>query len=80
MGLEINVGKSKVLVVKKMMMFICEKVRVSGEEMQEVEKFNYLGVMISTDGGMGMEVAHRMLEEKLWGTMAKLWKENIICR
>ena len=31
----------------------CEKVRVSGEEMQKVNKFNYLGVMISTDGGIG---------------------------
>ena len=26
----------------------CEKVRVKGEEMKEVDKFNYWGVMIST--------------------------------
>ena len=38
--------------------------RVNREEMQEVDKFNYLGVMISTDGGMGEEVAHRVLEGK----------------
>ena len=57
----------------------CEKVRVNGEEMQEVDKFNYLGVMISTDGGMGDEMAHRVLEaRKVWGTMENLWKENII--
>ena len=31
----------------------CERVRVNGEEMQEEDKFKYLGVMISTDGGMG---------------------------
>ena len=31
----------------------CEEVRVSGEEVQEVDKFNYLGVVISTDGGRG---------------------------
>ena len=30
-----------------------EKVRVRGEEMQEVDKFCYLGVMKSTDGGRG---------------------------
>ena len=30
----------------------CEKVRVNGEEIQEVDKFNYLGVMISTDGNI----------------------------
>ena len=81
MGLKINVGKSKVLMVKKGEMGSCEKVRVSGEEMQEMDKFNYLGVMISTDGGMGEEVAHRVLEgRKVCGTMAKLWKENMISR
>ena len=54
--------------------------RVSGEKMQEVDKFNYLGVMISTDGGMGEEVAHMVLEErKVFGTMM-LWKENMISR
>ena len=51
----------------------CEKVRVNGEEMEEVDKFNYLGVMISTDGGMGEEAAQRVLEgRKVWGTMAIL--------
>ena len=40
----------------------CEKVKVNGEEMQEVDKFNYLEVMISTDGSMGEEVAHMVLE------------------
>ena len=30
----------------------CEKVRVSGEEMQELDKFNYLGVIVSKDCGM----------------------------
>ena len=72
MGLKINVGKSKLLMVKNDQMWSCEKVRVSEEEMQEVDKFN--NVMISTDGGMGEEVAHRALEDrKVWGTMVKLW-------
>ena len=44
--------------------------RGSGEKMQEVDKFNSLGVMISTDGGMKEEVSHRVLDgRKLWGTM-----------
>ena len=51
----------------------------SGEVKQKMDKFSYLGVMISRDGGFGYEVAHRMLEErKVWGTMAKLWKENMM--
>ena len=30
---------------------------------------------------MGDEAAHRVLEgRKVWGTMAKLWKENMISR
>ena len=46
------------------------------EEMQEVDEFNYLRVMISTDGGMDEEVAHMVFEgRKLRGTMPKLWKE-----
>ena len=37
--------------------------------------------MINTDGDMGEEVAYRVLEgRKVWGTMAKLWKENVISR
>ena len=41
MGLKINVGKSKVLTIKKDQMGSCEKVRVNGKERQEVDKFNY---------------------------------------
>ena len=68
MGLKINVGKNKVLRVKQDQIGDCEKVRLSREERQEVDKFNYLGIMISTDGGMGEEVAHRVLEGKnAWG-------------
>ena len=56
MRLKINVGKSKILMVRKDQMVSCKDVRVSGEEIQEVDKFNYL------DGGMGEEGAHRVLE------------------
>ena len=49
--------------------------------MQKVDKFNYLGATISTDGGMEEEVAHTVAEGSMvWGTMAKLWKENMISR
>ena len=80
-GLKVNVEKSKVLMIKKDQMGSCKKVKVSREEMQEVDKFNCLAVMISIDGGMGEEVVHRVLEErKVWGRMAKLWKNNMIPR
>ena len=55
----------------------CEKVRLSAEEIQEVDKFNYLGLMISTDGGTGEEGVHRMVE----GDDGKVVeREHDICR
>ena len=67
MGLKINVGKSKRLVVKKNQMGSCKKVRMNGEEMQEVNKFNYLEVMISTGGGMGMKWLTGYMGEERYG-------------
>ena len=58
MELKIKVGKDKMLSVKKDQMESREKVRVNGEEIQQV------GVMISADGGMRKEVTHRVLEER----------------
>ena len=64
------------LVVEKVWKVSCERVK-----MQEVDKFNYLGAMISTDGGMGEEVSHKVIERrKVVGTMAKLRKEEMISR
>ena len=46
-----------------------------------MNKFNYLGVMISTDGVMGEEDAHRVLKgRKVWRTMEKLREESNISR
>ena len=40
----------------------------SRAEIQEVDKFHYLGVMITMDGGMREEVDYRVLEgRKVWG-------------
>ena len=47
MGLKINVGEGKVLVVKKDQRTSCEKVWMSREEIEDVKKFKYLRVMIS---------------------------------
>ena len=66
-GLKLNVGKSKESVVQKDQMMSFEKVNFIGEEMQEDDKFNYLGVMISTDRGVGEEVANRGLREERYG-------------
>ena len=39
MGLKINAGKSNILTIKKEQVGSCERVRVNGEEMQEVDNF-----------------------------------------
>ena len=42
-------------------------IRMSEEEMQEVEKFNYLEVMISMDGGVGRKwLVGCLREERYW--------------
>ena len=51
MGLKINVGKSKMLKVRKDQRKISESVRVDGNKMEWVYKFKYLGAMISVDDG-----------------------------
>ena len=59
--------------VKRDQMGSCEKVRVSGEEIQKVDTFICLGVKITTDDGMGKEVVHRVLDgRQVWGMMEKL--------
>ena len=45
----------------------CEKVRVNREEKQDVDKSNYLGVRISTDGGMGRKWLTGCLREVRFG-------------
>ena len=74
MGLKINV-----FVVKNDQKGNCE-VCMSREEMKEVDKFNYLGYLISTDGVMREEVYYRVLEGRNVWMMLKLWKKNMISR
>ena len=38
-----------------------EKLQMDGEEMEEVDRFLYMGVIICTDGGMEEDVTHRLL-------------------
>ena len=67
--------------VKKDQMRSCEKVQVNGEEMQEVDKFNYLGVRINTDGSIGEEVANRCLrKERFRGRCKEVEREHCILR
>ena len=46
-GLKINVGRIKAFVDRKDQKESFEKVKVSGEEMEAMGKFKYLGLVIS---------------------------------
>ena len=42
--------------------------------MEKMDKFKYLGVGASENGGMGEKINHRLLErKKLWGSLGRLW-------
>ena len=59
----------------------CEKVRVSGEEMEDVNKFKYLEVSVIEDGSIEEAVNQRLNKgRKACVTKGKLWKENMISR
>ena len=48
--LKINVAKYKELVVREDHRALEERICMKGEEIEEVDKFKYLGVMINADG------------------------------
>ena len=52
---------------------------MSGEEVQEVDKFKYLGLVVRGDGNKGgEEVPHRKTEgRKVWETRVKSCKNMI---
>ena len=47
------------------------------KKMEEVETYRYLGVDMSSDGGMREEVNQRITEAKKgWGALKDLWKKS----
>ena len=49
--------------------------------MEEVEIYRYLNVDILSDGGMGEEVNHRIIEaKKARGALKDVWKKRHISR
>ena len=64
------------LVVKKAQRGNWHKVKVSNEQIEEMNNLIF-GEIISTDRGMRKEVPHMLMEErKAWGMMGRLWKEK----
>ena len=77
-----KVGKRKMLVVRKDQRRVSERARVGVREMEEVDQFKYLEVMISKVRGLGGgEPNNRLMEgRKMWGTLGRIRKGNWISR
>ena len=56
-------------------------VQLNGEKMEELDSFGYLGVELSSDGGMEAEWKHRVGEgRKVAGALDNIWKRRKISR
>ena len=54
-------------------------ISLNDRRMEEVETYRYLGVDISSDGGMGEEVNYRITEaKKAWGALKDVWRKRHI--
>ena len=63
-GLTINVKKTECMVIKKEKEKTQCKVKIGDEEIKQVEKFNYLGSLITSDGKCDSEIKKRIAMAK----------------
>ena len=77
-GLKINKGKTKVMRINGKTQ---EKVAIDGQDIDEVEEFNYLGAIICKEGGGMKDLKNRL--SKARGTFARLkriWNSKSITK
>ena len=52
-------------------------ISLNNRRMEETETYRYLGEDISSDGGMGEEMNHKITEaKKAWGVLKDVWKKS----
>ena len=77
--LSVNETKSKIMKIGKNGEENGVDISLNDRRMEEVETYRYLGVDMSSDGGMGEEVNHRITEaKKAWGALKDVWKNRHI--
>ena len=68
--LRVNVGKSKVMTCSRYGNWDRMHVIISGELLEEVDCFKYLGSQVAADGGCERDVVHSMNDGyRAWGTL-----------
>ena len=76
-----NETKSKIMKIGKNGEASGVDISLNDRRMEEVETYRYLGVDMSSDGGMGEKVNHRITEaNKVWGALKAVWKKRHISR
>ena len=77
----VNETKSKIMKIRKNGEENGVNISLNDRRMEEVETYRYLGVDISSDGGMGDEVNHSITEvKKALGALKDIWKKRHISR
>ena len=76
-----NETKSKIVKIGKNGEANGVDISLNDRRIEEVETYRYLGVDMSSDGGMGEEVNHRITEaKKAWGALKDVWKKRYMSR
>ena len=79
--LSVNETKSKIMKIGKNGESNGVDISLNDRRMEGVETYGYLGVDMSSDGGMGDKVNHRITEaQKAWGALKDVWKKRHISR
>ena len=78
-GLFLNVGKTKVMVINQQEEY--PHIHAGNEDIEIVDQFNFLGSMISNQGGCSVEIRRRIgMAKTSMCSMNKLWKDRNISK
>src|SRR3984885_7608136 len=75
MGLQINVEKTKTMIIGKQHKSI--EVKLEGRELEQVTEFVYLGGLLTEDGQCTKDIKRRIgLASAMFGTLGRMWKSR----
>nr|KAG5704289.1 hypothetical protein BaRGS_012598 [Batillaria attramentaria] len=75
-GLRINTGKTEILRINNQQQ---DPVRLQQEEIKEVEKFTYLGSVVSKDGGADDDIKSRISKARhAFKTLQPIWRSSAL--
>ena len=77
-GLKVNVDKSKLLQINSRNN---DTVEVNGQEIEDVDRFVYLGATVAKEGGGTQDIHNRVVKAReVFLRLKKIWSSNSISR